>query len=134
LWPESDGELEHQHPVKELWSPSGAEQSGAAVKCWPVEGDTGPELALVATADHAMSTSDLEGFETLKFDLADELSRPRQMLEFIHPDPPAGANLRGLGKNPIVTSKRAIQSLEPALNARFQTYRGWLFFQEETKP
>ncbi len=134
LWPESNAELEHQHPVKEIWSPSGAEQSGAAVKCWPVEGDSGPELALVATSDHAMSTSDLDKFETLKFDLADELTRPRQMLEFVHPEPPAGANLRGLGTNPVVTSKRAIQSLEPVLNARFQTYRGWLFFQEETKP
>ncbi len=88
----------------------------------------------MATSDHAMSTNDLEKFEGMKFDLADELTRPKQMLEFIHPEPPAGANLRGLGKNPIVASKRAIQSLEPALNARFQTYRGWLFFQEETKP
>jgi predicted Ser/Thr protein kinase len=134
LWPESNAGLEHQQPVKEIWSPSGAEQSGAAVKCWPVEGDSGPELALVATADHPMSETDVEKFETLKFDLADELTRPRQMLEFIHPEPLTGTNVRGLGANPIVTSKRAIQSLEPALNSRFQTYRGWLFFQEETKP
>jgi hypothetical protein len=132
LWPESN-ELDHQHAVKEIWSPSGAEQSGAAVKCWQVEGDSGPELALVATADHAMSASDLEKFETLKFDLADELTRPRQMLEFIHPEPPAGASVRGLSVNPIVTSKRAIQSLEPTLNARFVTYRGWLFFQDGMK-
>jgi hypothetical protein len=134
LWPESNAALEHQQPVKEIWSPSGAEQSGAAVKCWPVEGDSGPELALVATTDRPMSAADVEKFERLKFDLADELTRPRQMLEFIHPEPLAGANVRGLGKNPIVTSKRAIQSLEPELNSRFQAYRGWLFFQEETKP
>jgi serine/threonine protein kinase len=132
LWPETNG-LENQHAVKEIWSPSGAEQSGAAVKCWQVEGDSGPELALVATSDHAMSASDLEKFETLKFDLADELTRPRQMLEFIHPEPLAGTNVRGLGVNPVVTSKRAIQSLEPVLNSRFQTYRGWLFFQDEAK-
>jgi hypothetical protein len=134
LWPESNAGLEHQQPVKEIWSPSGAEQSGAAVKCWPVEGDSGPELALVATSDHPISETDVEKFETLKFNLADELTRPRQMLEFIHPEPLAGTNVRGLGANPIVTSKRAIQSLEPVLNSRFQTYRGWLFFQDETKP
>ena len=134
LWPESTAELEHQLPVKDLWSPSGAEQSGAAVKCWPVEGDSGPELALVATSDHAVSTADIEKFETLKFDLADELTRPKQMLEFIHPEALAGSSARGLGQNPVVTSKRAVQSLEPELNSRFQAYRGWLFFQEETKP
>ena len=106
----------------------------AAVKCWPVEGDSGPELALVATTDHPISAADLDKFETLKFDLADEITRPRQMLEFIHPEPASGVNVRGLGKNPIVASKRAIRALEPELDSRFLAYRGWLFFQEETKP
>jgi len=44
------------------------------------------------------------------------------------------ANARGLGMNPIVTTKRAVQALEPELDSRFSTYRGWLFFEEGTKP
>ena len=133
LWPASEADLGQQHVVKEVWSPPGAEQNGST-KCWPVEGDPGAQLALVATAEKPLSAVDLDQFEHLTFVLNDELTRPRQMLEFVHPDLALVANARGLGMNPIVTTKRAVQALEPELDSRFSTYRGWLFFEEGTKP
>jgi hypothetical protein len=42
--------------------------------------------------------------------------------------------VRGLGQNPVEATKRVIPELEPELNSRFRAYRGWLFFQEATKP
>ena len=133
LWPASAADLGQQHVVKEVWSPSGAEQNGST-QCWPVEGDPAAQLALVATAEKPLSAADMDQFEHLTFALNDELTRPRQMLEFVHPDLTSVAGSRGLGKTPIVTTKRAVQALEPELDSRFITYRGWLFFEEGTKP
>lgn len=134
LWPESSAPLDEQQPVSEVWSPAGAKSNGQTAKWWPVEGETGAQLALVAVADKPLSADELQRFEEQNFVLAGELSRPRQMLEFVHPGLSSGAAVRGLGSNPVEAPKRVVPELEPELNSRFRAYRGWLFFQEETMP
>src|SRR5262249_25293197 len=133
LWPDSSAPLEQQQSVSEVWSPAGAKSNGRTAKGWPIEGETGAQVALGAGADQPVSADELQRFEDQSFVLAGELSRPRQMLEFAHPGLSSGTAVRGLGANPVEAPKRVVPELEPELNLRFRAYRGWLFFQEETK-
>jgi serine/threonine protein kinase len=134
LWPEPGAPLDQQQPVSEVWSPAGAKTGGQNATWWPVEGASGAQLALVTVADKPLSATDLAQFEEQNFALAGELSRPRQMIEFVHPDLASTPAARGLGQTPVESPKRVVPELEPELNARFRAYCGWLFFQEETKP
>ncbi|HZZ26445.1 MAG TPA: protein kinase [Pirellulales bacterium] len=130
LWPEPGAPLEQQQPESEVWSPAEAKSNGGTAKWWPVEGTSGAQLALVTVADKPLSAVELLQFEKQTFALADELSRPRQIVEFVHPDLSPTSLARGLGQNPIESPKRVVRELEPELNSRFKAYRGWLFFQE----
>ena len=133
LWPDANIPLSDQQPTSEVWSPLEA-KNGPNAKWWPVEGAAGAELALVAVADKPLADADIEQFEQKTFLLSQELSRTRQMVEFVHPEPPKGTVPRGLGQTPVVSPKKVTGELEPELTSRFTAYRGWLFFQAEAKP
>ncbi|HEY2881267.1 MAG TPA: protein kinase [Pirellulales bacterium] len=132
LWP-LDADLDNQKPVREVWSPTGS-NNGPSAQWWPIEGDSGAQFALVAVAEQPLSADELRKFEQQEFVLSQELSRAKQLVEFIHPEPPAGALVRGLGDAPVVAPKRVVRELEPELNARFQAYRGWVFYQQSANP
>jgi predicted Ser/Thr protein kinase len=117
FWPPTDCDLEAQVMCSRVVSPDMSNQD----KWWPVTGEPGTEMALVAVTEEPLTTTELNRYEQL-YPYAERpaatLDAPRE----IRPSDERPTE-RNLGPDPEISAKYPMSAtLHRALNSRFETF------------
>jgi serine/threonine protein kinase len=136
-WPRADADLSQQLPVKELWSPDGAD-AGSQAAWWSVESTGGPEVVFVGVSDVMLSQAELDQVESRASFMTNLLGGDRLKVETVYPDSAktyireGGATYvaRGGSKVPVISPK-TFATDHTELVKYFTAYHAWIFQTEQ---